>query len=83
MDPESIRRFLNLYEQYVNEAQASYSHISDSASIKEASRPVDLKLCEYIVSLISEIALNLIQVVSGNDTLDNRIIRAHIGKEES
>lgn len=42
MDPETIRRFLNLYDQYVNEVKARARQIGDDNPSVYATKPVDL-----------------------------------------
>lgn len=80
-DPESIRIFLNLYDQYVNEIKARAMQIADSDVTTEAVRPVDLRFCVNIEYLKSTIALGLINDVESYDGLTNETLRHYLENE--
>lgn len=63
-DPESIRRFLNSYDQYVTGFIARAKQLGSNMAGPEGTRPVDLKFCVDIEYLTSFIALGLIPSVT-------------------
>lgn len=80
-DPESIRRFLNSYDQYVHEVIARGKQLGVSVVGPEASRPVDLKYCVDIEYLKSTIALGLIPSVSSYEELTGNTLREYLDNE--
>ena len=77
-DAESIRIFLNRYDQYSKEVKARAQQLNLTGSTTtEAVRPVNLKYCvdpEYIESVI---ALDILSVDS-YDELSDETLRQHL-----
>lgn len=72
--PESVRRFLNVYDQYVKEVKARVRQLGDGFAT-EASNPVDLKWCVDIDVLKFSISLALIEDVAEYEDLTEKNIR--------
>jgi transposase InsO family protein len=72
---ESIRVFLRLYDQYVEEVRARAQQLVPGEVSTEAVRPVKLKFCvdpEYLESII---ALGFIKDVQSYESLTDEILR--------
>ena len=80
-DPNSIRIFLRLYDQYTNEVLARALQLSDSEQPAEAGKPVDLKFCVEPEYLESAIALGFIPGVLSYRQLDDTTLRAFLDKK--
>lgn len=79
-DAESVRRFLNLYNQYVNEAKARARQLGDGLNT-EASKPVVLKYCVDVDVLKSTLALGLNDSANDYDTINENALRQYLEKE--
>lgn len=82
-DPESIRQFLSLYDQYVNEVQARARQLGIVVTDGAASRPVDLKFCVDIEFLKSALALGMIEDADSYETLSDTTLRSYLNTEAS
>lgn len=79
-DPESIRKFVNVYDQYVNEVTARACQLGSDVMSNKALRPVDLKFCVGIELIKSCIALGLITDATYYDDLSNEVLRDYLDK---
>lgn len=79
-DPESVRRFFNLYYQYVEEVKARARKLGDGITT-EAANPVEIKFCVDVDVLNSTIALGLIDVVDEYDNLTDAKLRTYLDED--
>lgn len=81
-DPDSIRIFLRLYDQYEREVTARAAQVTGAdAATTEAVRPVSLKFCVDPEFLESAIALDLIPDASSYNDLTDTVLRKHLEAE--
>lgn len=81
LEPESIRHFLDLYDQYVSEVQARARQFSDDDISTEASKPAVLKFYVDIGFPGSTIALGEIRGVGTYNGITDAVLQPYLDNE--
>lgn len=79
-DPESIRVFLRLYNQYKNELMSRNSQMSSENST-DRPKPIELKFCVDAGYLESLIDLELIKNCSSYEDLTDAVLKTYLESE--
>lgn len=83
MEPECIRKFLHLCDQYVNEVVACSRQLRIDADETDAIQPVHLKFWVNIEFLQSTIALGLIDGATDYKSLSYETPRSYLNTKAS
>ncbi len=81
-DAESVRVFLRLYDQYVNEVRSRAQQLGgDKSAALEIARPVNLKFCVDAEFLESAISLGFIPGATSYEELDEKTLRTFFRRQ--